>query len=195
MRLGIDIDGTINLLADRLNILAKRFNANTRHRGRGVAGSFDIADANGWTKVQTTAFWEEYGNEAYITAEPMRNVSVMLNKLHSEGNSLYFITKRSASYKGVYEVTNAWLIAYNIPYTDIFMGSDNKLMIANNLAIDIFVEDNVDNALQIASGGIQVIVPEWDYNAELAKWNPLIHRVRKDWEMIYSMIHTISRET
>ena len=77
-------------------------------------------------------------------------------------NNLFFVTARNYS---LTQITQDWLKKQQLSQIPLYsLGTDNKLHKANELKCDIFIEDHPNNALNLANGGIKVILIDCNYN-------------------------------
>ena len=124
----------------------------------------------------TTVYWAElYGD----------TLEGMLDKLHElyKDNNLFFVTARNYS---LTQITQDWLKKQQLSQIPLYsLGTDNKLHKANELKCDIFIEDHPNNALNLANGGIKVILIDCNYNKGVEHQN--ITRV-SSWKEIKDVI-------
>ena len=75
---------------------------------------------------------------------------------------IHFVTARDEIMR---EVTLEWMNHYNIPMDTIsFLGSHDKVNKAKDLESDIFIEDRLENALQLSDANLQVLLVDCNYN-------------------------------
>lgn len=118
----------------------------------------------------------------YKEAELVENVKETLEELKIN-NNLYFVTARSEI---LTDITKEWLIEKGIHNIDVhLLGSDYKIEKAKELNCNLFLEDNPDNAIQIANAGIDVILMDANYNKEIN--HERITRV-KNWNEVKELI-------
>lgn len=127
-------------------------------------------------------FHTEYVH-AYSEAKVVENAKEIINELYSSHN-LYFVTARSENLK---DITVNWLSENGLGEVGVhLLGSDYKLDKAKELNCNIFIEDNPDNAYQLASGGLKVILIDNNYNRHIEHEN--IMRVN-NWNDIKCIIN------
>ena len=98
-------------------------------------------------------------------------------------NNLFFVTARNYS---LTQITQDWLKKQQLSQIPLYsLGTDNKLHKANELKCDIFIEDHPNNALNLANGGIKVILIDCNYNKGVEHQN--ITRV-SSWKEIKDVI-------
>ncbi|WP_455542438.1 5' nucleotidase, NT5C type [Intestinibacter sp.] len=175
----IDIDGTITSPYHYLPYLNSIYNKNLTEE--------DF----------TTVYWAElYGDtlegmldklhsnhlNSYSEAHVVEGVKEVVDELYKE-NNLFFVTARNSTLK---EITLNWLKKQQLSHMPLYLlGTDNKLDKAKELKCDIFIEDHPRNALNLANGGIKVILIDCNYNKDIDHKN--IIRV-SSWEEIKSVI-------
>lgn len=86
----------------------------------------------------------------------------LVNKIKHMGCAVYFITARD---KKLRSVTQTWLDKNGVEYDNVFFtDSGKKSPIAKELGVKYFVEDNLKHAIDVASLGVTVFVPEYPWN-------------------------------
>ena len=145
----------------------------------------------------TTVYWAElYGDtlegmldklhskymNSYSEAKVVEGVKDVIDELYKD-NNLFFVTARNYS---LTQITQDWLKKQQLSQIPLYsLGTDNKLHKANELKCDIFIEDHPNNALNLANGGIKVILIDWNYNKGVEHQN--ITRV-SSWKEIKDVI-------
>lgn len=132
---------------------------------------------------------EKFHNEysyCYKEADIVEGSHSIITKLHNEHN-LYFVTARSEILE---QHTLEWLIEKEFPKIDVhLLGSYYKVDKAKELNCNVFIEDNPDNALELAQEGIKVLLIETNYNKAISHENVI--RV-KNWYEISDIIKNLS---
>ena len=124
----------------------------------------------------TTVYWAElYGDtlegmldklhskymNSYSEAKVVEGVKDVIDELYKD-NNLFFVTARNYS---LTQITQDWLKKQQLSQIPLYsLGTDNKLHKANELKCDIFIVDHPNNALNLANGGIKVILIDCNYN-------------------------------
>lgn len=86
-------------------------------------------------------------------------------------------------------LTHGYLRKNEIPYDDLFvLGSHYKIDKARELNCDVFIEDNYDNAIQLANAGFKVLLIDTNYNRKPINENIL--RVY-NWNEIYVILNKL----
>lgn len=155
-RLGVDIDGVIT--EEELG-----FNKNIWHHylcdylGREVKKRDDIYNiykAYNLSKDTIDNFLIENLNDIYNDLIPANNCSEILSELEEQGFDIIIITAREEKYKSI---TEQWLKKYNINYSKLIHEKE-KVPIAKEEGIKLFIEDDKDNAEKMYQNGIDVIL-------------------------------------
>ncbi len=121
---------------------------------------------------------------AYSEASVVEGAREIINELYKAHN-LYFVTARSEALK---DITIDWLGQNGLGEIGVhLLGSDYKLDKAKELSCNIFIEDNPDNAYQLATAGLTVLLIDNNYNRHIEHEN--IIRV-KSWNDIKEFINS-----
>lgn len=153
MRIGIDIDGVI---IDSINYVAKEL---TQYLGREVKPD-EVAHNLGKIDNINNIF-EEKGEEFLCSLDPMELAVDSINSIAQE-HDVYII---SARFHNHYDITVKWLNRHGIKVNKIiFTQGKSKSNICKKKRIDVFVEDSVKNATELADIGIKVILYSTEYN-------------------------------
>lgn len=178
----IDIDGTITNPYHFMPYLNDMYNKNlteeqfTTHKMEELCG----VELDDLLKL----FHTEYIH-AYSEANIVENAKDIITELYKEHN-LYFVTARSQSLEAI---TIDWLTQNGLGAVGVhLLGSDYKVDKARELNCNIFIEDNPDNAYQLANDGLTVILIDNNYNKNIEHEN--IVRV-KNWIEIKDFISNL----
>ncbi|MCI9434118.1 MAG: hypothetical protein HFI86_02420 [Bacilli bacterium] len=159
LNIGVDVDG---VLADiekyQLKYGKKYFNKidekNINYEG------FDIREIFNCTNSEREKFWIKYIWNYCIKEPARKNASIVLRKLHDEGNKIYIITGRAHVTENniVGEIFRkmlyAWLYNEKIPYDDITLCSEkdsevDKYAACQKYNIDVMIEDKYENVMRL----------------------------------------------
>ena len=191
MNIGIDIDDTIcNTYEVFLPYFKKYMEEDLKREYY-----FDLEDKTDYYKLQKRfgltdeedfRFWEKYFPTIIKEVVPKNNSVEIINRLKQEGNNIFLITARYAvegfDVKGI---TEWWLKEKGIIYDKLIINSHNKLEIANEEKIDIFIDDSIRNCSMLLEGNIKTYMYTTEYN-EFFK-NEKLNRVYS-WNEFYEMI-------
>lgn len=157
MNIGIDIDDTISETFETLLPYAQKYTIEDLKRKSEVkidsncANHFYIVYMNGWNEQEAMVFWEEYYAEILRDLNVKKFAAEVINKLRKQGHKIYLITARWDMKKdNVEEITKQWLKDNNVEYDGLFLNASDKLELAKENNIDIFIDDSFKNCKKIA---------------------------------------------
>ena len=179
----IDIDGTVTepyyWLAD-----ANRF-FNKQVKPEDVL-SYDIHEAMGIEKCAFDAFYDEFGESMHRKAQIRPGAKEVIDRL-SGLHQIHFVTAREEVMRGV---SLEWLQKHGIPFDTIsLLGSWHKSGTARDLQCDLFIEDSLCNAQELAQAGFDVLLVDCNYNKAILPAG--VARVN-NWCQIERMVQNIS---
>jgi uncharacterized HAD superfamily protein len=182
MRIGVDIDGTINLLPEVLWEYARYFNVmNGKRIPKRYKENYSLKEGFNWSEAQNLEFYRTYLKNAFKRTAPAKHAARGLATLRRRGAEIHLITSRLNIYKGI---TQEWLIINDIPYNYLHMNVKNKALKAKELNIDIFVEDCPKHVVELSKEGVKVLMPSWPYNIN----TPGGRAVVRNWAFITEVI-------
>ncbi len=123
-------------------------------------------------------FDEEY-TYIYNEVELQEGVKEVIDLLLARGKEVYFVTARSQK---IDKITRAWLESKGIDSSKVYSlsGNEEKVITAQKLNCDFFIEDNPSNIKNLYEAGFNVIAMESNYNRKhLSK---LKEDIAKDFE-------------
>ncbi len=176
----IDIDGTVT----EPHYWLRRAN---EHFGRNVKPQevtcYEAHQALGIPEENYATFYHACGEQLHAESQIREGVQPVLTELF-RNHSLHFVTARDEKMR---DVSVEWLARHGIPLHSIsLLGHPNKVQKARDLQSDFFLEDSLDNAVQLASAGFRVLLVDCSYNQ--ADLPPNVTRV-KDWYEIERIIN------
>lgn len=183
MRIGVDIDGVI---ADTFPLLVQELNAYfaVRFELKHVY-DYDIYNVYGITPEEVDQFNRDKGNILIEDPLPLEGAIYYLNLLSKE-HIISLVSARSDRY---YKQTEKWLQQYSISYDHLLLlGQHDKREICTRLAVDLFIEDSLKNALQLSGCGIPVILLDAPYNQGCLPEGVVR---RYNWEEIYRTVQDL----
>ena len=197
MRIGVDIDGVLN------NIAEWHFNYGMKFcLDEGIDRGFHpeeyyMEQEFLLNSEENIKFWQRYIFDLLIAIPPRPFVSEVLHKLRMEGHTIVILTARDNQYlTNQYEGTidfyiQEWLAKNNIEYDEIITGSTNKCEKCLTHQLDIMIEDKKTN-IQKLSEHLPVICFDAPYNRGIEGKN--ITRVYS-WYEIYYLIQMQKKGT
>ncbi|MFH0752222.1 MAG: hypothetical protein V1914_01355 [archaeon] len=163
-KVGYDIDNVIVATLDlSLILINERYGTNYR-RSDCVAATFE--ESFGFPKEEIDKLFEDASMKGRLMElKVIPDAKRVINKYHYSLDQ-YFITARSCSMiNTTYSLFDRERILYlpgNISFENFT--PEKKVKVAKELGIELFVEDNLDNANAIAEeAGIPVILVDFDY--------------------------------
>ena len=191
MKIGIDIDNTITDIKDELMKsafnYAKRLNKEINYD---YLNSEDKNNDGGiyqkifnFTYEELKYFLKDIQEEIVNKAVPRKNAINYINKLKEKENEIYIITARDSEFHDdPYKLSKDWLDKNNIKYDKLIVNAREKASICKKENIDIFIDDNINNCIDIANLGIKTIrISEDETN-----YNNIVNV--KTWDEIYNYI-------
>ena len=191
MKIGIDIDNTITDIEDELMKsafnYAKRLNKEINYD---YLNSEDKNNDGGiyqkifnFTYEELKYFLKDIQEEIVNKAVPRKNAINCINKLKEKENEIYIITARDSEFHDdPYKLSKDWLDKNNIKYDKLIVNAREKASICKKENIDIFIDDNINNCIDIANLGIKTIrISEDETN-----YNNIVNV--KTWDEIYNYI-------
>ncbi|MZQ75816.1 MAG: hypothetical protein GT589_06600 [Peptoclostridium sp.] len=116
------------------------------------------------TRDEMTRFYMEEGRRMHLEATVQPDAREILWEMYKNHN-IYFVTAR---YKEMEGTTLEWIQLNQLPPARLYsLGSHYKVDAAKELCCDVFLEDNPENAQQLAENGINVLLVDTNYNQEL----------------------------
>lgn len=183
---GIDIDGTVTDPASIVPFMNQSFGKNLT-----LADCFDynLAKVYGISDDAFTQWLIHNGTQMYQMA-PIHGQAADVLRSWYTNHQLVYISARTEADR---DVTLDWFSRHEIPYHHIdLVGSHNKLEAAKRWTVDVFIEDRLENALQLSEGlSIPVFLFDTPYNQ--ATLPPLVHRV-SGWDEIARKMETMVME-
>lgn len=159
LKIGLDIDGVV---ADSFVVFRRELN---KHYGKEIT-KFDDYDMSKLYNVaweDMSAFFAQNMEYLFSTPVPMDGAVATIHAWLREGHEIFYITARKCGAEE--RVTLKWFDQNNIPRAKaVFVGEASKTFAVKQFAIDIFVEDYLGNALEIAAAGVPVLLLDAPYN-------------------------------
>jgi hypothetical protein len=169
--IGIDIDGVLTDEGDRENsIWQQKMNELFDRKISLKEYTYDLRKAFGLTEQELNHFLEIKLPEVYANVGLAAGARETLEELHQAGHNLILITARNEIFR---EVTEKWLEKHQIPYHELHH-DDDKAPLAVKKDIALFIDDRKENAVQIASENIPVILVNKYHNLSFESNNNIL---------------------
>ena len=190
MRIGVDLDGVLNDVAEWHFACGSKFCLeNNINRGFNPEGYY-MEEQFHLTSDENREFWRQYIFDLLISIPPRPYASEVIHKLRKAGHKIIILSARdnqflTGEYNGMINYyVKAWLNKYNIEYDELIINTDNKREKCLSIGLDLMVEDKGSNVNDI-SKIIPVMVFDAPYNQKCTGRNVI--RVYS-WYQIYQEI-------
>ncbi len=193
MRIGIDIDNTLNKVQDKLNKAAFDYAISLGKKIDNYDNPLEDIKNNGDTykkKFQFTYeelkyFLKEIQEDITNNALPRENVKEVIDKLKEDRHEIYIVTARDSEFHDdPYKLSKDWLDKNNIYYDRLIVNAREKASVCKNENIDLFIDDQLNNCLSVANVGIKTIMITdriYNYNeiTQLQNWNEIYNYINE----------------
>ena len=191
MNIGIDIDDTISNTYEYIFPYAQKYtvedlNKEIKDVNRKAITHMYVENFHNWTEEQSKSFFYKYYEKIVKQVKPKLYSADIINKLKEEGHKIYLITARfQMDNFDVESGTKKWLKDNNIQYDEFIMNAEDKVKVATENNIDIFIDDAIKNCDNMAEAGIKTFMMDSIIN--LNYQNDKITRVYS-WPHLYQEI-------
>lgn len=193
MNIGIDIDDTISNTFETFLPYLEKFVCQDLNRKLDLNLSsridyYNIVEKYGLSEEEARVFWTKYYVLMLENVKPKENAVEIINKIKENGNKIVLITARiDDEIVDARAITEKWLEVNKINYNKLIINSHNKLEIAKEEKIDIFVDDSIRNCEMVSSGNIKTYMMltknnEYYENENIEKitcWNEFYENVKE----------------
>ncbi|GGB04748.1 hypothetical protein ERX37_02075 [Macrococcus hajekii] len=182
-RLGIDIDGTVTCPTSLVPYLQKSFDENLKYED---ITAYDLGAVLNKSDHEMYDWFMTHQEEIY-THSPIAEGALSVLTDWSQHYELYYI---SARYDYLDKITADWFDKHDVPFHHIELtGSHDKIAKARELKVDVFLEDKLDNAIEINEAlNIPVILFDTPYNQSELPAD--VHRVYT-WQEAQQIMQTL----
>lgn len=195
MNIGIDIDNTITEVQGKLNNAAYEYAIKLGKNIDNAENSLEDIRNNGdtykkkfkFTYEELKYFLKNIQEEITNNALPRKNAVQTINKLRKEGHKIVIITARDSEFHDdPYLLSKTWLDKNNIEYDKLIVNAREKGVVCKSEQIDVFIDDQLNNCLDVLKEGIRVIriSNEISSNKEIVELN--------NWTKIYEYIGVLN---
>lgn len=166
MNIGIDIDNTITEVQEELNKAAYDYAIKLGKNIENADNPLEDIKNNGDTykkKFQFSYdelkyFLKNIQEEITNKAKPRDNAVEVINRLKQDGHKIFIITARDNEFHDdPYLLSKNWLDKNNIEYDHIIVNAREKGIVCKNENIDLFIDDQLNNCVDVEKEGIQTI--------------------------------------
>jgi len=184
MRIGVDIDGVV---ADTFPLLVAELNSYFRVAVKiSDIHQYDLDKFYHVTRMELERFYRDRGELLIECPPPVKGAAAHLRKL-ARSHEIFLISARLEEWR---KKTELWLQKHGIIYHHLFLaGSHDKRDACRYFKVDLFIDDRLENTLQIKECGIPAILMDAPYNrADL----PAGIKRCYSWPEIYGEIETMN---
>ena len=193
MNIGIDIDDTISNTFETFLPYMQKFVEQDLNRKLDLNLSsrtdyYNIMEKYNLSEEEARTFWVSYYVEILESVKPKEAAVEVINLLKEKGNKIYLITARfDDGIVNVKAITEKWLEVNKINYDKLIINSHNKLEIAKQEKIDIFIDDSIRNCEMVSSGNIKAYMFSTQNNSyyenenieKVVSWNELYEKIKE----------------
>ncbi len=192
MIIGIDIDDTITdtyacifPYAQKYTIedLGKKIEDGNRNN---CITHMYFEDFHKWKKEECKKFLDKYYEAILLKVKPKLFAVESIKQLKEQGHKIILITARFPSDNfDVKDLTINWLKDNDIYYDELIVNAQNKVEIAKNKKIDIFIDDSISNCEKMEKAQIKTYIMDTIINLNYK--NEMIKRIYS-WPHLYQQI-------
>ena len=169
MRIGVDLDGVLNDVAEWHFSCGSKFCLEQNiNRGFNPKGYY-MEEQFHLTSEENIEFWRQYIFDVLIAIPVRPYASEVIHKLRKDGHKIIILSARDNQYlinqyDGMMDYyVKAWLDKHNIEYDELVINTSNKREKCLNIGLDLMIEDKASNVNDI-SKIIPVMVFDAPYN-------------------------------
>lgn len=191
MNIGIDIDNTLTEIQEELNKAAYEYAIKLGKNINNTENQLEDIKNNGdaykkkfeFTYDELKYFLKDIQEEITNKAEPRPDVVEVIKKLKKDGHKIFIVTARDSEFHDdPYLLSKDWLDKNNIEYDKLIVNAREKAIVCKLENIELFIDDQLNNCLEISRAGIKVIRITDDENS-----NDQITNL-SNWQEIYEFI-------
>ena len=197
MNIGIDIDDTIANTYEVLFNYAQNYTINDigksiENVNRNIITHMYTKTFHNWNDDEDKEFLNKYYEKVLLNVLPKMYAVDTINKFKEDGDKIYLITARLLSNKfDVEKYTEQWLEKYNIKYDKLIINAQDKVVVAKDNNIDIFVDDSIKNCMEMSKNNIETFIMDSIVNKEFE--DKSIKRVYS-WPHLYQEIEKLKNK-
>lgn len=167
LRIGFDIDGVLaNFVQGYEDLIIEITQKNLFPEHRPLPPVWDWPQYYGYTNEEIREVWKQIDEHPFFWSRlgvlsGARHLPLVANGSHD----VYFITHRTRGLD-VKRQTERWLLAHGVVTPTVLLAEESKGGIVAGLGLDYFIEDRLDNAVEISQTApdCQVFLLDCPYN-------------------------------
>lgn len=197
MIIGIDIDDTISdtyayIFPYAQKYMVEDLGKKIEDGDRNSKTHMYVEKFHKWTEEEGKRFLAKYYEKILQNVQPKSFAIETINQLKQEGHKIILITARFPSEKfDVKELTLKWLKGNKIDYDELIINAQDKVEVAKNKKIDIFIDDSIHNCEKMTKAQIKTFMMDTIINLNYK--NEKIKRIYS-WPHLYQEIHNLKEE-
>lgn len=159
LTIGLDIDGVV---ADSFPVFLEAIN---EHFGKDITkiDNYDMTEVFDVSDKDLDRFFDRHVEYLYSSPKPMDGAQEAITTWLQAGHEIVFVTARKCGREE--NVTLKWFEQHGIPVDKaVFTGGLSKAYAVQDYGINVFVDDFMTNALEIATIGVPVLLMDAPYN-------------------------------
>lgn len=194
MRIGIDIDDTLTNIKNRLTLALNKY---AKSLNKPILPIKNKEDAKNDGSIYKEKYNFSYAELKHFlgpiqesitnTARPRKSVVRIIKQLKKDGHEIYIITARDYEFHlDPFKDSKIWLDNNGIIYDKLIVNARNKADICRKENIDLYIDDQLQNCLNIANAGIKAIRISKEETPDIPTFN--------NWISIYKYIDDINKK-
>lgn len=164
MNIGIDIDDVITD-GEAYYAYAQKYIVEELKREPIIVNDLGLCESAsyydelfGWNVDEAEDFWNKNMENVLTEVQPRFFAREIISKLRKEGHKIIIITARDSEFHDApYLLSKNWLDRNNIEYDKLIVNAREKGTVCKNENIDLFIDDQLNNCLDVLKEGIKVI--------------------------------------
>ena len=185
IKIGIDIDDTISNTNQFLIDMAFKYDKLIGGKGFKDKDAYNFTDMFYWNDDKKKGYFKYLKeNELLLKVQLRQDFKDVLKELNKVA-LIYFISARSQkSFKNPFNQTKKWLKENNVDYEQLYVDVLSKGEKAEELNIDLFIDDFASNCEDVINHGIDTLLMTSNYNKEsklkrVDNWYQILEYIRK----------------
>jgi len=164
MNIGIDIDDTISNTYEYLFPYAQKYTIQElgkeiKNVNRNAITHMYTTTFHNWNEEEERNFFKKYYEKILKEVQPRKYAAEVIKQWKKQGHKIYLITARFRfDTFNVEEETKKWLEENGIVYDELIINAEDKVKVAQNKKINVFIDDSIKNCRDMAESGIRTFI-------------------------------------